>query len=423
MAFTEALKHLGSLTKMSQALAARMGSPKQLGSSTISPIAIDFGTSSLKVLQVSSGDPPTLIGAACDQTPEEFIADPEKRLQHQISQLSKLLKSGCFKGKRAVCGIPGWATVCKHVQLQRIEGVSTTDLVSSAVSAQFGKDPSQLVYRFVQTSPVDKPGARLDGLIIAVERDLVQRLMGAVAASKLDPVGMHSEFASVLYAFEYVHKRVADLVCNTLYLDIGYGTTDVAISHGKDLAFARIIDVGGGHLDATLSVQLECDRKEARRRRLDPQPQTLVKPMAARATGKGVASDIDSLVDRRQSPELAPGFSGMLHTLEEGPLCPEGGDVREPLEMLTDEIRMCLRFHGSQYPDKRIDRVIFIGGESRHRGLCQQIAKALKLPAQIADPLARIARTGNEAVLGLDIAQPQPGWCVPLGLCLGPTDL
>lgn len=423
MAFSEAIKHLGSLTKMSQALAARMGAPKQLGNSAMSPIAIDFGTSSLKLLQVNSGEPPSLIGAANEATPEELIADPEKRLAHQIAQLPRLLKSGGFKGKRAVCGIPGWATASKHVQLQRIDGVSPADLVASAVTTQFGKDPNQLVYRFVQTTPADKPGSRLDGLLIAVDRDLVQRLMGAIAANRLEPVGMHSEFASVLYSFDYVHKRAGDLVCNTLYLDIGYGTTDVTISHGKDLAFARIIGVGGGHIDATLATQFECDRKEARRRRLDPQPLAIAKPMAQRATGKGVATDIDTLLERRHSPEQAPGFSGMLHTMETTPLCPEGGDVREPLEMLTDEIRMCLRFHASQHPDKRIDRVIFVGGESRHRGLCQEIAKALKLPAQIADPLARIARTGKEPALGIDLAQPQPGWAVPLGLCLGPTDL
>jgi hypothetical protein len=47
----------------------------------------------------------------------------------------------------------------------------------------------------------------------------------------------------------------------------------------------------------------------------------------------------------------------------------------------------------------------------------------LKLPAQMADPLARIVRTGAEPALGVDLKQPQPGWAVVLGLCLSPTDL
>ena len=84
---------------------------------------------------------------------------------------------------------------------------------------------------------------------------------------------------------------------------------------------------------------------------------------------------------------------------------------------------MRLRYHDSQFPGKRVDRAMFVGGEARHRGLCQAVARALRLPAQMADPLARIARTGAEPALGVDLKQPQPGWAVALGLCLSPTDL
>ena len=102
---------------------------------------------------------------------------------------------------------------------------------------------------------------------------------------------------------------------------------------------------------------------------------------------------------------------------------PPAADLSEPLEILTDEISMSLRYHESIFPDRKIDRAIFIGGEARHLGLCQHIARTLKLPAQVADPMAGVARTGDEPTLGVDFSEPQPGWATALGLCMSPTDL
>jgi hypothetical protein len=50
---------------------------------------------------------------------------------------------------------------------------------------------------------------------------------------------------------------------------------------------------------------------------------------------------------------------------------------------------------------------------------CEQIARALGISAQLGDPLARLARSSRgHAPEGLDMRQPQPGWAVPMGLCL-----
>ncbi|MBC7835562.1 MAG: hypothetical protein H7Y88_10760, partial [Phycisphaerales bacterium] len=98
-------------------------------------------------------------------------------------------------------------------------------------------------------------------------------------------------------------------------------------------------------------------------------------------------------------------------------------DLSEPLEALTDDIAMCLRYHDSLFPGRKINRAIFVGGEARHRGLCQHVARTLRLPAQVADPLSRLARTGGERCTNVDMKLPQPGWAVPYGLCISPTDL
>jgi Tfp pilus assembly PilM family ATPase len=94
---------------------------------------------------------------------------------------------------------------------------------------------------------------------------------------------------------------------------------------------------------------------------------------------------------------------------------------REPLNQLTDELDLCRRYYETTFPNKPVDRLIFVGGEARQRGLCQHIAREMGLTAQVGDPLVRMGRSTDVGLeSGMDRRQPQPGWTVAIGLSLGP---
>lgn len=412
----------GGLSKFAEKLSERMGTNLGLGNTLGMPIAIDFGTGALKILQVNAGQPPSLQAIVSLETPQALIGDNKRRMEFQLSALPKLVKKGGFKGKRAVCSIPAWQTTCKHLQFPRQDGVPLAQLVAAAIPQQLGVDPASLVYRFIEVSNVERNNNKIDVVLIAVERAVVDRLMETLVDAKLEPVGIQSEFMCTVRAFDDIHRRLEDNKANTLYLDIGASTTKVMITHGRTLVFARMIDVGGRHLDAAIAKQINCDEVTARGMRLalDQETEKLFAPAPGPASG--AAAPAQPEVDRRSG--LTPaGLTDDITTQPPVAVAPEGTSLLEPLEIITDEVRLCLRYHASQFPGQKVDRIIFVGGESRHRGLTQHIARVLKLSAQIADPLARVARTGNESVLGIDLKQPQPGWAVALGLCLAPTDL
>jgi Tfp pilus assembly PilM family ATPase len=91
----------------------------------------------------------------------------------------------------------------------------------------------------------------------------------------------------------------------------------------------------------------------------------------------------------------------------------------EALECLIDELQLCLRYHQSVFPARPVEKLVFIGGESRNAAICQRIARALRVGAQLGDPLARMVRLkAATPPTGVDMRAPQPGWAVPLGLCL-----
>lgn len=374
------------------------------------PVSIDFGAGSLKLLQLASGEPESLVAAAELQTPEDCLYDPAKRIRFQIDALPKLVKQAKFKTPRAVCAIPSPLLFCKHMQFQKSDGVSTEDMLNSALPAQVGCDPSMLLTRHVEVEQTARAG-RSEVICFAAGRELVARLMHAIKAAKLEPVGIHNEFTALLRAFAPVASEPEAQHETTLYIDLGRVSTNVMIAHGDKMLFARTIGFGGLHLDQSITSQLKCSLGQARQQRLELES---FRPAPAASEPERVSNDDESAeTGERVASPAAATVSRVTRAI----------DLSEPIEILVDEISMCLRYQRSLMPDKPVERVVFVGGESRQRPLCAEIARALRLPAQGADPMSRIARSGSETCVDVDLSQAQPGWAVALGMCLSPTDL
>lgn len=354
-------------------------------------IGVDFGVSSLKLIQVQPGPVPTLIAAALIDTPDEMVDDHARRLDFQMAQLSKLVKKGGFRGKRIICSLPSWQLFCKHLQVQRIDGVPMSQVIGAAVGQQIGCDPGALVLRHREVSAAG--GGKAEVIVNAAARSAVQHMVSTMRKSGLEPVGIHSEFDAAMKAFEIAGG--GDQECVALYLDFGAHTTKAMIGHGKTIVFERVIEVGGRQLDRAVAKQLKCAMGEARRTRL-----ALARLMPEGHSGEGMA---------------------MLRASE--PSTDSEVNLREPLEILADEIRMGLRYHDGLFPGRRIDQAVFLGGESRQQAFSHSVATALGMNTKLADPLAKVARTGSEPSQGVDLKQPQPGFGVAVGLCHCPADL
>ncbi|MBL9031466.1 MAG: pilus assembly protein PilM [Phycisphaerae bacterium] len=418
-----------------------VGSANRLLSPLGPPIAIDFGVGSLKILQVEGGESPALIAAASVETPEDLWRDHAKRLAFQAEALPRLIKSGGFRGRRAVCAIPAPLSLCKHVQVQRAEGVPLRVLVEGAVSGQLGCSPAQLVMRCFEVTELAKAegGARTEVICMAASRELVNRLMEAMQSARLQPVGIHSEFVAGLRSFAHISRRAEDQEAASLYLDLGAGSIKAMIAHGQKLVFAKRIDLGGHFLDAAVAKQLKCTMSDARRQRreLDErarsdaeaatrEPPAVLRVAAAAAREVGEmppeSAPVVAIAEERRGASSRV-YSGDLSAEAPVGFTPPRANLDEPLEMITDELRLCLRYHESVFASRPVQRAVFVGGEAMGRGLCQHIARGLRLPAQTADPLAGVSRTGDERVPGLELRRAQPGWAMVLGLCLSPTDL
>jgi Tfp pilus assembly PilM family ATPase len=237
-------------------------------------------------------------------------------------------------------------------------------------------------------------------------------------------------------------------------VDIGSSGTRVVVAKAGQILFARSIPIGGEHFNRAVANGLKISLEDARVLRIKlcglqaqaaqaaaeqkvsqgeasaaaarhaAEPQTLEQAFpllgAAMAASAGKSSTATATA-RAHAPAAAPvAYEGGGELQEKARQVEQ--TLREPLAKLTEELDLCRRYHETTFHSKPLDRLVFIGGEARHRNICMFIARSMSLAAQVGDPLVRMGRTSDVGVeSGIDRRQPQPNWSVALGLSMGPV--
>jgi hypothetical protein len=184
-----------------------------------------------------------------------------------------------------------------------------------------------------------------------------------------------------------------------------------------------------------------CDTSEARKHRMkysepltksapkeaasSQAPSTQALASGAMGIGDADAPPMDGMTlvdDDRRSGATAAEYGQQVDPRKPSPFS-GNNELTELLDTASDELSMCLRYHQGLFPERTINRAIFLGGEARQMWLCRHIVQAMRVPSQLGDPLARMTREPGIQTPGVNLDRPQPGWAVACGLCTAPTDL
>jgi Tfp pilus assembly PilM family ATPase len=411
-----------------------------------SPILADFGSSGVKLVQTTASELPTVSAAAFVPFSDDLRARPiEERFEFLARELPEVLRENHFRGSRLVLAPFSQHMLVQHVGVPAAEAERAESVIRLQIAIGLGCDPAALVVRTSEVCETTRDGtAKVEHIAFAMSRDDVMRYVELARRTKLNVVGVHGEISALVHAFDHVNRRAEDENISTMYVDLGYGGTKVAICHGAKLVFAKSISIAGRTIDNRLAEIRRCSLSDARSARLAegikpirigaPAPMNAPAPAASAADGgmailraaaakaeadNAVTAVATTVATERRGPGSAPALGSAI---------PAGGsnltnEVRETVESLADELSMCTRYHTALFRDRRIDRVVFLGGEARDTGLCQSLASGLRLPAKVGDPMARFLINGA-APKGLPDPQvTHPGWAVACGLASSPTDL
>jgi type IV pilus assembly protein PilM len=322
---------------------------------------------------------------AADAVRDGEVAD-EATLTETLREL--FAESGL--GKRVRVGVANQRTVLRTIELPPItEEKELAAAVQFQAQEQVPMPLNNAVLDFQPLGIVDTPaGPRQRVVLVAAQRDMVERLLAAVRGAGLTPLGVDLAAFALIRS---LYRANAEQDGRVLYLNVD-GLTNLAIAEGTTCRFTRVLGGGlegiasevavrrgipigearelVGHIDLTASVAVP-EPEPA------PQPEPLVDEQAEEDDGTPQSAE------EHEAAELAMSYEEMT-ALDSEPAAGEASsdaDVREVLEAgireIAAEVRNSIDFHRSQDGGGEVSRIVLSGAAQGIPGFGEALRTAL----------------------------------------------
>jgi Tfp pilus assembly PilM family ATPase len=251
---------------------------------------------------------------------------------------------------------------------------------------------------------------------MAASREAVQRHLYLIERTKVEIDYVNVEPCALLSCFAHLLDENQEKQGATMFIDLGHVCTKVVVSHGTKIAFSRNIRVAAENIRRTI-----CDKSNMNYNQAVHFHKNILGQISAQTRNqKDSLAMADSVKNDQPSQQavatMNPNDSSDMvseHIIAEKA-------IMQALDCLAEEIRSCIRYHDLHFGTEPIRKVVFLGGQSKNRVLCQNLARHLGLPAQLGDPLVRVDtknRTGKHS--DVPPGESYPDWAVAFGLSLG----
>jgi type IV pilus assembly protein PilM len=300
-------------------------------------------------------------------------------------------------GKHVRVGIANQRTVMRTLELPPV-----TDRKELAAAVQFQAQDqvpmplSNAVLDFHPLGVFDSPtGPRQRVVLVAAQRDMVERLLAAVRGAGLTPVGVDlSAFALI----RSLHDRAAQETERVLYLNVD-GLTNLAIGEGAVCRFTRVIGGGVEGMANELATRRAIALGEARQLlttvdlRSAPTPEQEAPAPAAQAPealeegNDGDATEEALSREEHEAREASMGYAEVMQAAEPPVSEPTPEPVRSDVDIrsvlengvreLTGEIRNSLDFQRTQDQSGEIAYVSLSGAALDLPGFAEALQASL----------------------------------------------
>jgi cell division protein FtsA len=343
-------------------------------------VGLDVGTTEVRVVVLESAETPRVLGigrSPCDGLRKGVIVNAEKATAAIGAAVAEAGRASGVKIEEAVVGIGG-----DHVRSENGRAVVAVSRATGEIREQDMKrvmDAARAVdvpgdrtvlhtlpQEFVVDGetgvrdPLGMKGVRLEGRVHVVTgaTPAAQDLSRAVRKAGVRP----THVAALPYAAAHAVLRPHEVDQGVALLDVGGGTTGIALFQGGAIRLTGCIPVGGNHVTSDLSIGLKTPFEEAERIKRDHG--------RALAGGAGPASEVP-----------VPGMGGETRSVSlEILLSIIEPRVEEMLLLALEEIK------GSELLDRLGSGVVITGGTSLLPGIAELAERVFEMPARVGEP-------------------------------------
>ncbi|MCK6483884.1 MAG: pilus assembly protein PilM [Phycisphaerae bacterium] len=360
--------------------------------STLGPIALDVGTSGVKMVQLDhGGDRPVVAGMA--YRPVSAGLSGSARDQFVDDAVATALKTCGFQGRRVVTCLQPAQFQIKSIRLPRMPWEEKAAALEFEALDRFSFPDDRGRFQFVVAGDVRQGNELKDELIVFGAGDsLVGGLIRRLESLQLEPVAIDAAPCAMARSFARFLRREEDAAAVNVFLDVGYSGSSLVITRGPEVAFVKVIDVGGARFNEAVAQRMGTSAEQAAEVRLT----------AIEAAGRS----------RRKSDSeehAAPSTPDSVHEQV-------ADAVRAPIEQLAREVQLCLRYFAVTFRGQRPASLTLVGGEAHEPSLCGLMGQITDIPCLVGDPMRGMGMAAaTNAVRAWTL---RPGWGVAVGLAL-----
>jgi type IV pilus assembly protein PilM len=313
----------------------------------------------------------------------DTVREGEVADEGSLSEALRELFGANRLGKQVRVGIANQRTVLRTLELPPVTDRKELDAaVRFQAQDQVPMPLNNALLDFHPLGIVDTPaGARQRVVVVAAQRDMVERLLAAVRAAGLNPVGVD---LSAFGLIRSLYRPDGDPDARVLYLNVD-GLTNLAIAERALCRFTRVVGGGfegmAGELAARRGIAI-ADARELLATVDLRQPAEVPpnEPPAGEQTSPPAMA-------AEQSPPPTPGDEPAF-AAEQVEQTASDADVRGILENgireIAGEVRNSLDFHRSQDGGGEVGRVVLSGSALALPGFAVALQASLGVEVQAA---------------------------------------
>jgi type IV pilus assembly protein PilM len=331
---------------------------------------LDIGSSSIKLAEVFHGPSgPRLTALATAPLPPTVIQS--NVIQDEapvVDAIKALIQSTGVQSKAVITAVPGPAVIVKKVVLPAQTG-SAVDAAVLAEAQQLIPDSLDNVHLDYQVVDWMEDGNKMEVLVVAVKRDIINSYTAAIRAAGLDPSVVDVDYFALENMFELNYDTSEG--GSVALVNIGARYSSINILKDGHSTFTGDVPVGGAEFTDALVRQLG------------------VSPADADALNRGHAA-----------ANISPGDAEPI--------------LSSVTEFIVEEVQRALSFFWTAATDEPLGAVLLSGGPSRMPGLSTQLKERLDTKVDVVDPFRRVTLDGR--VDRAIIEQHGPALAVTVGL-------
>ncbi|HEY3212902.1 MAG TPA: type IV pilus assembly protein PilM [Actinomycetota bacterium] len=352
-------------------------------------LGVDVGSTAVRVAEVAAGDIPVIVRAAQVPLPPGVVEAGEVRQPEVVAEaLRELWSKAGVKSKQVHLGVGNQRVVVRELALPWLPEKELRDTLGFQVQEFIPMASDEAVLDFDPLGEMDQGGRRMVRiLLVAAHKPMVNALVEAALAAKLDPQGIDLTPFAVTRAVGVGDDGLdLDSSGDEAVVDIGAQVTSICVHDRGVTRFVRMLPAGGRDITLALASALGVDDEMAERLKRGERFGGIADAVPA----------VGSPADGAPAVQLPPPADALpVDTMPTDPLpveAPRGvrGVLADPAEVrdlaltragsFVDEVRSSLEFYTAQMPNAQIGRVLVVGGGSRLDGLLELLQERLPVP-------------------------------------------